>query len=119
VTQDKIAHAYDYLEFRRCGSITYNLLTNDFEREKGIDVKLAIDLLSFKDISDLAILFSGDQDYVPAIQAYKDSGKHIFAVNFETSNNRILPGGSYALARLVDKVVTIRQEDIVELIEEF
>jgi len=118
-TQDKIAHIYDYLEFRRCGSITYNLLTNAFEREKGIDVKLAIDLLSFKDISDLAILFSGDQDYVPAIQAYKDSGKHIFAVNFETSNKRILPGGSFALARLVDKVVTIKQEDIVELIEEF
>jgi uncharacterized LabA/DUF88 family protein len=117
--QDKIAHAYDYLEFRRCGSITYNLLTNDFEREKGIDVKLAIDLLLFKDISDLAILFSGDQDYVPAIQSYKDSGKHIFAVNFETSNKRILPGGSYVLTRLVDKVVTIRQEDIVELVEEF
>jgi uncharacterized LabA/DUF88 family protein len=118
-TQDKIAHAYDYLEFRRCGSITFNLLTNDFEREKGIDVKLAIDLLTFKDISDLAILFSGDQDYMPAIQAYKDSGKHIFAVDFETSNNRILPGGSYALARLVDKVVTIRQDQIAELIEEF
>lgn len=117
--QDKIAHSYDYLEFRRCGSITYNLLTNNFEREKGVDVKLAIDLLSFKDISDLAILFSGDQDYVPAIQAYKDSGKHIFAVNFETSNKRILPGGSYALARLVDKIVTIRQEDIIELIEVF
>jgi uncharacterized LabA/DUF88 family protein len=118
-TQDLIAHAYDYLEFRRCGSITYNLLTNDFEREKGIDVKLAIDLLSFKDISDLAILFSGDQDYVPAIQIYKDSGKHMFAVNFETSNKRILPGGSYALTRLVDKVVTIRQEDVAKLIEEF
>lgn len=117
--QDKIAHGYDYLEFRRCGSIAYNLLTNDFEREKGIDVKLAIDLLSFKDIADLAILFSGDQDYVPAIQAYKDSGKHIFAVNFETSNKRILPGGSYALARLADKVVTIRQENIIELIGQF
>jgi uncharacterized LabA/DUF88 family protein len=118
-TQDMIAHAYDYLEFRRCGSITYNLLTNNFEREKGIDVKLAIDLLLFKEISDLAILFSGDQDYVPAIQTYKDSGKHMFAVNFETSNKKILPGGSYALARLVDKVVIIRQEDIVKLIEEF
>jgi hypothetical protein len=58
-------------------------------------------------------------NYGAAIQTYKDSGKHIFAVNFETSNKRILPGGSYALTRLVDKVVTIRQEDIVELIEEF
>lgn len=29
--QDMIAHAYDYLEFRRCGSITYNLLRNFFQ----------------------------------------------------------------------------------------
>ena len=67
----------------------------------------------------LAILFSGDQDYVPAIQAYKDSGKHIFSVNFETTNGRILPGGSYALAGLVDKVVTLRQEQLSRLIRDF
>jgi len=117
--QDVIAHAADFLEFRRCGSIAYNLLTNDFEREKGVDVKLAIDLLAFREISDLAILFSGDQDYVPAIQAYKDSGKHIFSVNFATVSGRILPGGSYALSGLVDKVVTLRQEQLSRLIREF
>jgi len=45
--QDRISHNHDFLEFRRCGSIVYNLLTNSFEKEKGVDVKLAIDLLSF------------------------------------------------------------------------
>jgi uncharacterized LabA/DUF88 family protein len=117
--QDRISHNHDFLEFRRCGSIVYNLLTNSFEKEKGVDVKLAIDLLSFKEIADVAILFSGDQDYIPAIQAFKDSGKHIFSVNFETANKRSLPGGSYMLAGLVDKVVTIGQESIQALINEF
>ena len=92
--QDRISHLHDFLEFRRSGSIVFNLLTNSFEKEKGVDIKLAIDLLAFKEIAEVAVLFSGDQDYIPAIQAYKDSGKHIFSVNFETANKRILPGGS-------------------------
>ncbi|MCX6564151.1 MAG: NYN domain-containing protein [Candidatus Aminicenantes bacterium] len=117
--QDRISHLHDFLEFRRCGSIVYNLLTNSFEREKGVDVKLAIDLFAFKEIADVAVLFSGDQDYIPAIQAYKDSGKHIFSVNFETANKRLLPGGSYMLSGLVDKVVTIGQENILAHIKEF
>lgn len=58
-------------------------------------------------------------DYIPAIQAYKDSGKHIFSVNFETANKRLLPGGSYMLSGLVDKVVTIGQENILAHIKEF
>jgi hypothetical protein len=71
--QDRISHLHDFLEFRRCGSIVYNLLTNS----------------------------------------------HIFSVNFETANKRLLPGGSYMLSGLVDKVVTIGQERILTHIKEF
>jgi hypothetical protein len=69
--------------------------------------------------SMITVLFSGDQDYLPAIQAFKDSGKHIFLVNFETANKRILPGGSYMLSGLVNKDVSIGQESIIALINEF
>ena len=117
--QDSISRYCDYLEFRRSGSILFNLLTNRFEKEKGVDVKLATDLLAFRNISDQAILFSGDQDYIPAIQIYKDAGKQIFTVNFETENGYILPGGSYNLAAIVDKVITIKYGEIFKLIEEF
>lgn len=117
--QDDISHGCDFLEFRRFGSICFNLLTNGFEEEKGVDVKLATDLLEFRNISDQAILFSGDQDYIPAIQIYKDAGKQISSVNFETKNGRILPGGSYYLEGLVDKVITLKYDQISELIKEF
>jgi len=117
--QDDICHKFDFIEFRYCGSLPYNLLTVRFEREKGIDIKLATDLLEFRNMTDQTILFSGDQDYIPAIQVYKDAGKQIFSVNFETENGDILPGRSYKLEGMVDKVITLKHDQINEWIEEF
>jgi len=115
--QNHISHSNNFLEFRRSGILCFNLLTNKFEKEKGVDVKLATDLIAFKEISDQVILFSGDQDYIPAIQVYKDAGKQIYSVNFETESGRILPGGSFNLEGLVDKVITIKYKQIESLIK--
>lgn len=45
--------------------------------EKGIDVKLATDMIvhSFRDNYDTAILVSGDNDFADALQAVKDHGR--------------------------------------------
>jgi uncharacterized LabA/DUF88 family protein len=47
--------------------------------EKGVDVKLAVDMLKFaaNAIYDTAILISGDADLSDAMQAVKDLGKHV------------------------------------------
>lgn len=47
--------------------------------EKGVDVQLATDMIThaFKNNYDVAILVAGDNDYVGAIQAVKDNGKHV------------------------------------------
>ena len=47
--------------------------------EKGVDVKLSVDMLKFAiaDIYDTAILISGDADFADAVQAVKDLGKHV------------------------------------------
>ncbi|TFG45144.1 MAG: NYN domain-containing protein [Dehalococcoidia bacterium] len=47
--------------------------------EKGVDVMLATDMLThcFKDNYNTAILVAGDSDFVGALQAIKDYGKHI------------------------------------------
>lgn len=47
--------------------------------EKGIDVAISVDMLSMavKDIYDTAILVSCDGDYVKAVDAVKDTGKHV------------------------------------------
>ena len=71
--QEGIAGRHTAIEFRKAGTITCNLLDNNrFGREKAVDVKLASDLIALKDIYDIAVIVSGGQDYVPAVQVVKD-----------------------------------------------
>ena len=47
--------------------------------EKGVDVALAVDMVTFaaKNQYDTAILVSGAGDFAPAVQAVKDFGRHV------------------------------------------
>jgi hypothetical protein len=49
-------------------------------------VNLAVDMVTLHNIYDLAIIVSGDQDYVPAAQAVKDMGKPVVNVGFLARN---------------------------------
>jgi len=54
--------------------------------EKGVDVALVTDMLSqaYNNAYDTAILVSGDQDYLKAIDRIKDLGKRIEIAYFES-----------------------------------
>jgi uncharacterized LabA/DUF88 family protein len=60
--------------------------------EKGIDIMLATDLLYFgwKDFYDVAVLVSGDSDFVYAVQTVKNIGKFVEVAYFETAVSREL-----------------------------
>ena len=47
--------------------------------EKGVDVRLAVDMVSMglKSQYDVAVLVSGDGDFSEAVQIVKDAGKHV------------------------------------------
>ncbi len=47
--------------------------------EKRIDVQIAVDMVRYaaQDYLDVAILISGDRDFVPAVEAVKDMGKQV------------------------------------------
>ena len=55
--------------------------------EKGLDVSLAVDLLGYawEDAYDDAILISGDEDYVGAVQKVMQKGKNVEVVAFRGS----------------------------------
>ena len=67
--------------------------------EKGIDVKIATDMLvhGYRANYDVAILVSGDTDFVDAVQAVKDLGRHVEVVLFDDA-------GSIALRDVADRV---------------
>jgi uncharacterized LabA/DUF88 family protein len=52
--------------------------------EKGVDVKIAIDLLAgaYEDMYDTAILISSDTDLIPAIQKVRQLGKKVEYIGF-------------------------------------
>jgi len=105
--QDGISARWSRIEFRRAGAITYNLFDKSLGTEKAVDVKLATDMIVLRDIYDVAVIVSGDQDYVPAVQAIKDFGKIVVNVVFRARNGKLLPGGARRLNQLTDDCIEI------------
>lgn len=60
--------------------------------EKGVDIMLATDLLTFawNDFYDVAVLVSGDSDFTYALQAVKNMGKHVEVAYFESGVSKDL-----------------------------
>jgi uncharacterized LabA/DUF88 family protein len=73
--------------------------------EKGVDIILATDLVSlgYGDRYDTCILVSGDGDFVPAIKAVQDFGKH--AENAHFSDQK-----SYHLIQACDKEIFMDED---------
>jgi uncharacterized LabA/DUF88 family protein len=114
--QDAIAANARAVEFRRAGAITYNLFQKKLGREKAVDVKLATDLIVLRDIYDVAVILSGDQDYVPAVQYVKDTGKRVVNVSFKTRGGGLLPGGARRLNQVTDWPYSIPYEESERLL---
>ena len=70
--------------------------------EKGVDIMIATDMINYayRNAYDVAILVSGDGDFVPAVSAVKDAGKHVENACFESSQ-------SHHLLQTCDKFVEI------------
>lgn len=104
------------VEFRRAGAIRYDLFERKLGKEKAVDVKLAVDMVLLRDIYDVGIIVSGDQDYVPAVEAMKDFGKRIINVAFKTRSDKLLPGGAKRLNQKTDWSVSISFEKMKEFL---
>lgn len=62
---------------KKVDSACFNCVMEKSKREKGVDVKIAIDIVqkALDDEYDACILFSGDADFVPALQLIQKQGK--------------------------------------------
>lgn len=71
------------------------------------DIHLAVDMvkLAFNNAYDTAILVSSDGDFVPAVQAVKETGKNIENIGFE---NKF----SYHLKQECDVFIKLRKKEV-------
>jgi uncharacterized LabA/DUF88 family protein len=70
-------------------------------REKGVDVSLAVDMISmaYENVFDTAYLVASDSDYQPAVTALKKLKKKIVYVGFEVNPNLGL------IAKTTDRII--------------
>ncbi len=114
--QNNISSDHSAIEFRRAGSIVYDLFKKSLGIEKALDVKLAVDLIILRDIYDVAVIVSGDQDYVPAVNQIKNYGKRVVNVVFQTRSGKKLPGGAWRLNCATDDSITVPYEKLTNYI---
>ena len=127
--QRGIESSHHAVEFRRSGAISYKLYEKNSRpacpncgkilpqelrkkskamgKEKTVDVNLAVDMLQMRDAYDIAIIVSGDQDYLPVVQAIKNAGKTVVNVSFKDNSGKMLPGGAKRLNEAADRPLII------------
>jgi len=86
---------------------------NEKYRQKGVDVLLAIDMISKAHLNhyDIALLLAGDDDYLDMVQSIKDfTGKRIYGAYFERS-------ASSRLVKSFDKRIPITDDIINQIVK--
>lgn len=85
---------------------------NGVFQEKGVDVHIAVDLLTgaYENRFDTALLVSSDTDLIPAIHGVKRKGKRIEYIGFAHRP-------SFGLMKNVDLTTTLRREDLADFLK--
>lgn len=80
-------------------------------REKGVDVKLAVDVVlkAVKDQYDTVILVSSDTDLIPAIEAIREFGKRVEYVGFSHRQ-------SFALLKAAASSRLLRKQELEQFL---
>jgi uncharacterized LabA/DUF88 family protein len=84
--QQKFLAALDNVPFLEV-RLGRSKMRGDVAVEKGVDIMVATDLLrlAWEDRYDVAILVSGDGDFAYAVQAVKDTGRHVIVAAFPSN----------------------------------
>ena len=110
--QDDLARKCRSLEFRRSGSVGFDVFADRCMDEKTVDANLSLDMLLLKDIYDVAVILSGDQDFVPAARAAKNAGKIVVNAAFYGGRGRgFFPKGAEKLNQVVDWRIIVDHAD--------
>jgi uncharacterized LabA/DUF88 family protein len=76
-----VQRSTDIIDILEIGHWKVDLLEHSLY-EKGLDTRLAVDMVALEHNYDVAIVVSGDADSIPSIDLVKRRGKHVGAVEF-------------------------------------
>jgi uncharacterized LabA/DUF88 family protein len=111
---DQLSLDNTHIEIVKKGIVKVNPYKQEYYGEKGVDIALAVKMLSLSAETkcDKIILISGDYDYADAISYVKNKLTIVYIVKFHkgsTPNNHYM---SRDLSILADKIINVFEADI-------
>lgn len=108
-----IRSATDFIDVVECGHWKLDLIRR-VVIEKGLDTRLAVDIVTLLDTYEVALLVPGDGE-VPSVDHVQAKGRHVGVVEFVAGNARERKGNS-PMSRLriaADFVVQVSESDLI------
>ncbi len=86
---DKSKRFHDYLRYKGFRVIARDSYDPDQNVQKEVDVAMAVQMVThaYKNNYDVAVVVSGDRDFIPAIQEVQAAGKRVEVAAFSTSKS--------------------------------
>jgi uncharacterized LabA/DUF88 family protein len=109
-----IRSATGFIDVVECGHWKLDLIHRQV-LEKGLDMRLAVDMVTLLDTYDVALLVPGDTENIPSVDHVQARGRHVGVVEFVSPHARERKG-SAALSRLrmaADFVVPVNETDLI------
>jgi hypothetical protein len=85
-SQDFVALRSERIAFQRVGYRKYDIGAQKWRDEKGVDVAMAVAMVSLAPIYEVAIVVSGDADMIPAMREVKAVGRTVAVPEFYQPN---------------------------------
>jgi len=126
---EHIQRRVDFLEFKYTGEYVVNpfivfrleqredgsyLYQGSREGEKGVDVGITVDMIAKMSNYDVAVLVSGDADFLPLVRHIKDNLKYVYQFSIAKG---IPPEINYLSPWLIGRVDVFQYFDELELLE--
>jgi hypothetical protein len=110
---DYLSNTYDNIAIEKVGYLTVNPYKQEYGSEKGVDIALAVKMLSlsYEKKCDKIILVSGDYDYAEAIKKAKEN-IHLHIVKLNKGYLLNTRNISEELQQLADKLINVYEEDL-------
>lgn len=111
---DKICLEFEDIEIVKTGIVKVNPYTQTYVGEKGVDISLAVKMISLSvdKQCDKIVLVSGDYDYAEAIQFVKNRMTKIHVVKLHKGHPPRNRNMSREMSVLADKVIDLYEDDI-------
>ena len=116
---------HDCLRYNGFRVVVCDLSEPESRNQKGVDVAMACEMVrqAYNDSYDVAIVISGDNDFVPAIEIIKNVGKIVEVASFEASfgkHIRMAADRTHSLSTmpimcLEEFMPDVSEEDCVEI----